>query len=59
MKKCMLYLNKLDFKKLHKELGSVNRIGRAVRTYLVREYELPTTEEGLVEMLTYRPGGNG
>ncbi|MGX1449983.1 hypothetical protein ACUXOD_003791 [Bacillus sp. 153480037-1] len=59
MKKCMLYLNKLDLKKLHKELGSVNRIGRAVRTYLVREYELPTNEEGLVEMLTYRPGENG
>lgn len=59
MKKCMLYLNKLDLKNLHKALGSVNRIGRAVRTYIVREYELPSNEAGLVKMLTYRPGENG
>ncbi|WP_226567763.1 hypothetical protein [Bacillus stratosphericus] len=59
MKKCMLYLNKLDLKNLHKALGSVNRIGRAVRTYIVREYELPSNENELVRMLTYRPGENG
>lgn len=59
MKKCMLYLNKLDLKNLHKALGSVNRIGRAVRTYIVREYELPSNENELVRMLTNRPGENG
>ncbi|MFY0397793.1 hypothetical protein ACOMH4_18465 [Bacillus sp. YIM B13449] len=59
MKKCMLYLNKLDLKKLQEKLDSDNRVGRAVRTYLVREYELPATEDELEQMITYRPGENG
>ncbi len=51
MKQYLAYLDSVELNSLQNKLSSERGLGRAIRTYLIREYELPENKDGIKHML--------